>query len=102
MSEADRTRREAADQEQRRQDQERRRQEATAKAREQEAEAKVREFWDGLTEAERARVEAEALANADPDVRAGCTGAPKVMRKIMVRTVCDAYIRRLLDLPEAG
>jgi len=102
VSGADRARKEAAEQEQQRQDQERRRQEARARAREQEVEAKVRQFWEGLTEVERARVEAEALENADPDVRAGCTGAPKVMRKIMVRTVCEAHIRRLLDLPEAG
>lgn len=101
VSGADRARKEAAEQEQRRRDQERRRQEAAARAREQEVEAKVRQFWDGLTEAERARVEAEALATADPEVRSGYAEVPKVMQKIMLRNVRDAHIRRLLGLPAA-
>lgn len=98
----DRARREAADQEQRRREQERRHQEARAKALEREAEAKVRQFWEGLTASQQERVEAEALENADPDVREGCMGAPKVMQKIMIRSVREAHIRRLLDLPAAG
>ncbi len=101
-SREDRARREAADQERQRQDQERRQKAARAKARDQEEEAKVRKFWEGLTVAEQARVEAEALENADPAVRAGCTDGPKVFQKIMLKTIRETHIRRLLGLSTAS
>lgn len=101
-SRADRARREAADQERRRQDQERRQQEARAKEREREEEALVQDYWRGLTPEEQARVEAEALAAADPATRAGLMDGPPIMKKIMMRTLRETHIRRLLGLRPEG
>lgn len=98
---ADRARREAAERERRLQEQERRQQEAQAKARQQEEEDLVRAYWQRLTPEDQARVEADALANAEPTTRAGCTGGPPIMKKIMMRTIREAYIRQLLGLPAA-
>jgi len=101
-SRADRARREAADQERRRQDQERRQQEARAKEREREEEALVQDYWRGLTPEDQARVEAEALAAADPATRAGLMDGPPIMKKIMMRTLRETHIRRLLGLRPEG
>jgi len=101
-SRADRAERESAAQEQRRQDEERRRQAASAKARERDAEAVVRDYWQGLSPQDQAKVEAEALMAADPDTRAGITDGPPIMKKIMMRTVRETHLRRLLGLPQAG
>jgi hypothetical protein len=101
-SRADRSRRLAADQERLHQDQERRNREAAAKVLEREAEEKVRLFWSGLTAAEQAKVEAEALANADQATRAGCTEGPAVMRKVLLRALREDFIRNRLDLPSKG
>ncbi|KAJ3082381.1 hypothetical protein HK102_001743 [Quaeritorhiza haematococci] len=101
-SNADRARREAADREQRRQEQERRQQEAKAKALDREAEEKVRQFWDGLGPDDQARIEAEAIEDADAETKASITTGPKVTQRIILRAIRDAYIRRLLGLRPEG
>ena len=65
-SRADRAGREAADRERHRQERDRRERELKAREREREEEASVMDYWQGLTPEGRVRVEAEALADADP------------------------------------
>ena len=101
-SRADRARREAADRERQLQEQQRRQQEAKAKEREREEEALVMNYWKGLTPEAQSRVEAAALAAADPPTRAGLTDGPPIMKKIMMRTLRETHIRQLLGLPSAG
>jgi hypothetical protein len=101
-SRADRAGREAADRERRRRERDRREQELKAREREREEEASVMDYWQGLTPEERVRVEAEALADADPATRAGLIDGPPIMKKILMRAVREAYIRRRLGLPTAG
>lgn len=101
-SRTDRARREAADRERQLQEQQRRQQEAKAKEREREEEALVMNYWKGLTPEDQARVEADALAAADPPTRAGLTDGPPIMKRIMMRTLRETHIRQLLGLPSAG
>lgn len=102
VSQADRIKKETADQEQRLHDQEQRKQAATAKVREQEHEAMVRDYWSSLTPEEQARIEADAIENADPETRAGCMEAPPVVKKVMILSVRNVFIRQLLNLPVIG
>jgi Replication initiator protein A len=95
-SKADRAKREAANRERQHQDQERRQQVARAKVREQEQEAMVQDYWKRLTPEEQAKVEAEALNKADPETRAGCLEGLPVMRKAMMRSIINDYIRSLI------
>ena len=70
-----------------------------ATAREREAEARIRAYWAGLTPEEQGRLEAAALAGADPDARASCEAGPPALRKLARGIVRAAYIRSLLGLP---
>ena len=101
-SRAERSRRIAADQERLHQDQDRRNREAAAKVLEWVCEENVRVFWTGLSAAEQAEVEAEALANADQATRSSCTDGPAVMRKVLIRALREDFIRNRLDLPPKG
>ncbi len=73
-----------------------------AKLREREAEAQIKAYWEALTSEQRAVLDAEALAKADPDARAAYEAAttPQVRRMHLV-TLRDALIRRRLGLPAA-
>ena len=102
VSREERARREADDRERLRQDREQRQQAAAAKALEHEHEAKVKQFWNGLTAIDQERVDAEALANAEPEDRVAWENAPKIMQKMLMQAMRDVQVRRLLNLPTTG
>ena len=70
-----------------------------AKARARASEARVQAYWAGLTPAERAALEAEALAGADPADRAAYEAAPAPVRRLLLIGLRDAWIRHRLGLP---
>jgi hypothetical protein len=73
-----------------------------AKAREREAEDRIKAFLATLTPQERERLDADALAAADPAARADyeATPAPQVRRLLLVG-LRDALLRHRLGLPAA-
>lgn len=97
-SKAERRPHEEARREQQRREEEARR----AKALEREAEARIAAYWDSLTPEQQARLEAEALEQAEPDARAGYEEVPPIMRKAYLRSLREVHIRRLLGLPAAS
>jgi hypothetical protein len=70
-----------------------------AKAREREAEDRIKAYWVGQTPEERGRLEAEALASADPAARAAYEAASSPARRLLLVGLRDALIRRRLGLP---
>ncbi len=70
-----------------------------AKARARASEARVQAYWAGLTPAERAALEAEALAGAGPADRAAYEAAPAPVRRLLLIGLRDAWIRHRLGLP---
>ena len=70
-----------------------------AKAREREAGARIAGYWKGLTPDEQKRLEAEALAGADPETRAAIETAPAPVRRLHLIGLRDALIRHRLGLP---
>jgi len=73
-----------------------------AKARTREVEARIQAYRAGLTPDERERLDAAALASADPADRAAyeAATAPPV-RRLLQAGLRDAHLRRLLGLPAA-
>ncbi|MBV8234844.1 MAG: replication initiator protein A [Acidimicrobiia bacterium] len=73
-----------------------------AKARAREVEARIQAYRAGLTPDERERLDAAALASADPADRAAyeAATAPPV-RRLLQAGLRDAHLRRLLGLPAA-
>lgn len=62
-------------------------------------EARVREYLAALAPGERERLEADALTAATPEDRTACERAtPPSLRRAMLRSLCDAHVRRLLGL----
>jgi hypothetical protein len=82
-------------------EQDRQEQARQAMAREQEERDRVQAYWAGLTSEEQGRLDAAALAAADPDARASCEAGPPAMRKLARCVLRDALIRRRLGLPTA-
>jgi hypothetical protein len=70
------------------------------KVRERESEARIARYWKGLTPEERERLDAAALAGADPGDRAAYAAAAPV-RRLLRAGLRDAHLRRLLGLPAA-
>jgi hypothetical protein len=63
----------------------------------------VRAFWEGLTVEERERIDAEALAQADPTLRAEIEGERRPsMRRLRMSAVRDEYLKSLLNVPVVG
>ena len=73
-----------------------------AKAREREAEARIRAYQAGLTPEEQERLDAAALAEADPADRAAYEAAVPPVKKMLRTAFRDALIRRRLGLPAAN
>jgi hypothetical protein len=72
---------------------------ATEKAREREERARIDAYWAGLSPDQRRQLEADALEQADPEVRASCETGPLPVRRMTLVAVHEAYIRALLNLP---
>jgi hypothetical protein len=72
-----------------------------AKARAREAEARIQAFLAALTPDERAALEAEALAGADPADRTAYEAAPAPVRRMLMASLRDALVRHRLGLPAA-
>ena len=72
-----------------------------AKARQREERARIDAYWEGLTPEQQARLDAEALEQADPATRASYEHGPPALRRLARRVLCEDYIRTLLDLPTA-
>jgi hypothetical protein len=69
------------------------------RSRAQTEEAQVAAYWAGLSAAERAALEAEALEQATPEVRAQCAlGRPRFVQALRQKA-CEEQIRRRLGLP---
>ena len=62
---------------------------------------RIREYWSGLTAEARRRFEAEAVAAADAETRAGATLGPLALRRLAIVAARDAHARRILGLPPA-
>ncbi|HMB03863.1 MAG TPA: hypothetical protein VKP69_09020, partial [Isosphaeraceae bacterium] len=73
-----------------------------AKARRQEDQARIDAYWQALALEQQARLEAEAVEQADPAVRARCEAGTPRMRAMARRVIREAHIRDLLDPPVVG
>jgi hypothetical protein len=63
----------------------------------------MRKFWEGLTVEERERLDAEALAQADPTLRAEIESAiAPVLRRLLMSAVREDYLKSLPNVPVAG
>lgn len=93
-----RAEREQAEQERRQREAEDRR----AKARRQEDQARIDAYWQALALEQQARLEADAVEQADPAVRARCEAGTPRMRAMARRVIREAHIRSLLDPPVVG
>lgn len=79
--------------------QERREQARRTEARRQEEQARIASYWQGLTPEQRARLDAEALEQADPSLRAELEGEkPSRMRRMFMTAIREDHIRHLLEL----
>jgi len=96
-SQAERAEAERAERAQKERDEQAR--QATARARA--VEARVAGYWKGLTPDEQKRLEAEALAGADPADRAAYAAAAAPVRRLLLVGLRDALVRRRLGLPAA-
>ena len=63
----------------------------------------ARAFWEGLTAEDRERIDAEALAQAAPAIRAEIEGERRPsLKRLMMSAVRDEYLKRIHDKPVAG
>ncbi|MGE5755411.1 MAG: hypothetical protein ACM35G_06820 [Planctomycetaceae bacterium] len=90
--------REQAEQERRQREAEDRR----AKARRQEDQARIDAYWQALALEQQVRLEADAVEQADPAMRARCEAGTPRMRAMARRVIREAHIRSLLDPPVVG
>jgi hypothetical protein len=95
---AERMEREQAEHERRQREAEDRR----TKARRQEDQARIDAYWQALALEQQVRLEAEAVEQADPAVRARCEAGTPRMRAMARRVIREAHIRDLLDPPVVG
>jgi hypothetical protein len=72
-----------------------------AKARRREEQARIDAYWEGLTPEQQARLDTEALEQADPETRASYEHGPPALRQLARRVLCEDYIRTLLALSTA-
>jgi hypothetical protein len=72
-----------------------------ATARAQAERDRVRAYWEALPAGRRAALEAEALAEADPEARAAYAAASSPARRLLRVGLREALIRRRLGLPAA-
>jgi hypothetical protein len=78
------------------------RQRAAERARQQAEQAQLDAYWQSLTPEQQAKLEAEALAGADPEMREGYENAPlPAIQRAQLKFIRDAYLRKLLGLPMA-
>jgi hypothetical protein len=74
-----------------------------AKARQQEEQARIDAYWQGLTPEQQARLDAEALEQADPARRAEIEGETRpFMKRLLMSAVRDAHLKSILNVPVAG
>lgn len=93
---ADRARREEDQRAQRRREAEDRQRQNAQKARERAEQARVDAYWSGLSPEQQARLDADALARADPETKAGCESGLPPVRRLCIKLTREAYIRTLL------
>lgn len=92
-----RERRRAAEEAQRRRDQDEAQRRKRERLRNEEAARQVKQFWDSLTNEERLRLDAQALANADEETRRQYEEAqPGAPRRLLIIPIRDGFIRGLL------
>ena len=100
-SQADKAKREEAKRDEIRRDAEETRKRQAARAAEMEQRAQIDAYIKGLSPEARAKLDRDALEHAAPDARASYEGAKQDFLKTpLLKFIRDAYVRRLLKLPE--
>jgi hypothetical protein len=100
-SNADRAKREAAQREKTRQEAEAQRLKDETVAREKAERIRVVDYWESLSREERSKLEAEAIAAAEPEQRSNYENAKdRTTREMYLGIIRRAHIRKLLNLPE--
>lgn len=99
VSRAERERREEAKREQQRAEAKAKRQQRDQQARERDERASILEHWNALTVAEQRQLEAQALAQADPEMKENYeTAKDRTLRGFYLRLIRDLHIKRLLGI----
>lgn len=99
-SKAIRTAREEAKREEQRREAEARRHKEESRRRDLEAQAQINAYLSGLTAQEQEQLDHEALAAAEPELRANYEHATRETRRMWQRLIRDSHVRRILGLPE--
>jgi hypothetical protein len=99
-SKAIRTAREEAKREEQRREAEARRLKEESRRRDLEAQAQINAYLSGLTAQEQEQLDHEAIAAAEPELRANYEHATRETRRMWQRLIRDSHVRRILGLPE--